>query len=162
MSVGLGGAGGKGTETRESAGAQGLYRLAEQFAAETTGVRTGLLEAMQEVLSTGGSTLPIVSSAVEGSRKASSRALSQVEEELAQSGLAGTPYGENIRAGQIQEGEQAVSKTQDAMGQKIFDMISNFVLGQGQTTAAAYGSAIPGDTTTKERAKSMAGNAGSK
>ena len=155
MSVGgsLGGGKGEGKTTEESSSANKLAILAEQFAAETTGVRTGLIEAMQEVLSTGGSSIPIVSSAVEGSRRASSRALSEVDKELATSGLAGTPYGENIRAGQISEGEQTAAKTKDAMAQNIFGMISNFVLGQSQTAVGGLSGAISGDTTTRESAK---------
>ena len=163
MSGGMGGSKGSGESSTDSPAASTLARIAEQFATETTGVRTGLLEAMQEVLSTGGSTLPIVSSAIEGSRRASSRALSEVDAELAQSGLAGTPYGENIRAGQISEGEQTASQTKDAFGTKIFDMISNFVLGQSQTATSGLAGAIPGMSSTKESAKAMsAGGSGGK
>lgn len=160
MSGGLGLGGGKSTQTQESSSANALAALAEQFAGETTGVRTGLLEAMQEVLSTGGSSIPIISSAVESSRKASSRALSETEQSLAQSGLSGTPYGENILASQRQTGELDVAKTQDSLAQNIFGMISNFVLGQGQTAFSGLSSSIAGNTTTRENAKGWASDVG--
>lgn len=160
MSGGLGLGGGKSTQTQESSSANALAALAEQFAGETTGVRTGLLEAMQEVLSTGGSSIPIISSAVESSRKASSKALGETEAELAQSNLAGTPFGENILATQRQSGEQDVSKTQQSLAQNIFGMISNFVLGQSQTATSGLSGAISGDTTTRERAKGSAADVG--
>ena len=156
----MGGSKGSGESRTDSPAASTLARIAEQFATETTGVRTGLIEAMQEVLSTGGSSIPIISSAVEGSRKASSRALSEVDKELATSGLAGTPHGENIRATQISEGEQTASKTKDAMAQNIFGMISNFVLGQSQTATSGLAGAIPGMQSSSESAKAMSDNAG--
>lgn len=160
MSGGVSSASGKSTQTQESSSANALAALAQQFSGETTGVRTGLLEAMQEVLSTGGSSIPIISSAIESSRKASSRALDETKQSLAQSGVAGTPYGENVLATQRQEGELNVAKTKDSLAQNIFGMISNFVLGQSQTATSGLSAAISGDTTTRERAKGSAADVG--
>lgn len=152
----LGFGGGKGTTTQESSSANALATIARGFAKETEGVRKGLIEAMQEVLKTGGSKIPIISEAVDSSRRASSRAFSETYAKLAQSDLAGTPFGEKILAEQRQTGEQNVATTQESLAQSIFNSISNFVLGQSQTATAGLGSAISGDTTTKERAKSGA------
>ena len=166
MSIGVGG--GSGSSQTSSPAANKLAELSEQFATETEGIRTGLIGTMQKVL-TGGSgkggedsisSIPIIASAIEGSRKAGSRAMRETDERLAQSGLAGTPHGENIRAGQMQEGEQTVAKTKDAMAQNIFGMISNFVLGQSQTAASGLAGAIPGMSSTSESAKSMSAGGG--
>lgn len=160
MSGGLGMGGGKGTTTQESSSANTLAALARKFASETTGARTGLLDAMEEVLATGGSTIPIISEAVDSSRRASSRAIKETEESLAQSDLVGTPYGENILAAQRGEGERSVAATQESLAQSIFNMISNFVLGQSQTAFSGLSDAISGDTTTRERTKSGATDVG--
>ena len=145
--------GGKGESKTSSPAANTLARIAEMFTKETGGARRGLIDAMQEVLTTGGSSIPIISSAVDASRSASSRALQQTEEGLATSGLAGTPFGENILAGQRGEGERSVAATQEGLAQNIFGMISNFVLGQGQTAVSGLAGAIPGMQKTKEKAK---------
>lgn len=155
MSAGISAGKGEGKSKTTSPAASTLARLAEQFAGETKGARTGLLDAMQEVLATGGSSVPIISSAVDASRSASSRALQQTEESLATSGLAGTPFGENILAGQRGEGERSVAATQEGLAQNIFNMISNFVLGQGQTALSGLAGAIPGMTKTTEKAKGV-------
>lgn len=153
MSVGASVGGGKEESKTSSKAAKTLARLAETFATETGGIRTGLIDAMQEVLATGGSSIPIISSAVDASRSASSRALSETEESLAQSGLAGTPFGETILAGERGEGERNVAATQEGLAQNIFGMISNFVLGQGQTALSGLAGAIPGMTETAGKAK---------
>ncbi len=155
MSAGVSAGGGKDESKTSSKAAKMLARLATQFAEETEGARTGLLDAMQEVLTTGGSSIPIISSAVDASRSASSRALQQSEESLATSGLAGTPFGENILAGQRGEGERSVAATQEGLAQNIFSMISNFVLGQGQTALSGLAGAIPGLSKTTEGAKAF-------
>ncbi len=152
--------GGKGKSEIDSPAAKTLARIAGMFAKETTGVRTGLIDAMQEVLATGGSSIPIISSAVDASRSASSRALQQTEEGLATSGLAGTPFGENILAGQRGEGERNVAATQESLAQNIFGMISNFVLGQSQTATSGLAGAIPGMQKTSETAKAAGGDIG--
>lgn len=156
--VGISAGGGKGESKTTSPAASALAKIAEMFTKETGGVRTGLIDAMQEVLATGGSSIPIISSAVDASRSATSRALQQTEEGLAQSGLAGTPFGEAILAGERGEGERSVAATQEGLAQNIFSMISNFVLGQGQTALSGLAGAIPGLSKTKESAKAIGGS----
>jgi len=162
MSAGVSAGGGKGESKTSSKAAKILARLAEQFSTETGGIRTDLIDAMQEVLTTGGSSVPIISSAVDASRSASSRALQQTEESLATSGLAGTPFGETILAGERGEGERSVAATQEGLAQNIFGMISNFVLGQGQTALSGLAGAIPGMQKTSESAKAVGGGVESK
>jgi len=163
-SVGLGGGKGssEGTQSTASPAAIALANIAQQFASETTGVRTGLIQAMQEVLATGGSTLPIISRAVEQTRRAGSTALQNLDERLALTGLAGTPEGERIRGEQQLESEIVAGQTKQQLAQNIFGMISNFVLGQSQTATSGLAGAIPGLQTTSKRGseKALGANTG--
>jgi len=69
--------------------------------------------------------------------------------------LAKTPFGAKITSEQRQSGAQSVAQTRDALAQQIFGMISNFVLGQSQTALGGLAGAIPGTTSTTEKAKGM-------
>lgn len=157
MSIGgfVNNAGGKGKTKTTSPAAGSAMRMAEQFAGETTDVRTGLLDAMQEVLSTGGSNIPIISRSVERSLQEGSRATAKTEEEIAQSGFAGTPFGEKILAESRMSSEIAAGNTAQSLAQMIFNMIPNFILGQGQTALSGLVSAIPGLSTTRETGTAM-------
>ena len=145
-SLGLGKGSGSGntTQTTDSAAANTLVALAQKFESETRGSRTGLLSAMEEVLATGGSNVPLIARAVETSRRAGSVALKDTDERLALTGLAGTPEGESIRSGTRLESEINAGNTKESLARGIFDMISNFTLGQAQTSTSGLSGAIPG------------------
>ena len=162
MSGGVGGAKGSEKGSVSSPGAGSLMEWAEQLMNESSGARGGLLEAMQEIFLTGGSSLPIISGAVEQSRKASSRALEETDRNLATSGLAGTPHGEEIRVNQMQEGEQAGTKIQEQLVKSILTMVPGFIGNQTQTAMGGFANSIPGMQSTSGSAKAMSGNAGSK
>jgi len=144
----IGGGKGSSSQSTSSPAANTLANLATKFEGETSGIRTGLIDVMQEVLSTGGSSLPIISRSVEASKKAGSNALSGVSETLGQMGLAGTPEGESIRAGVRGESEIAAGQTEQGLAQMIFQMIPNLVLGQAQTALSGLSGAIPGMNKT--------------
>ena len=160
MSIG----GGKGGSTQQttSPAATKLAGIAEHFATQSDPARQGLLDAMQEVLQTGGSTIPIISAATERSRQEASKAATTTEESLAQQDLVGTPFGEMIKATVGQQGAQAVAGTQQSMANNIFEMISNFVLGQGQTALSGLAGAIPGMNRVKGTEFAVAAGAGGK
>ena len=162
MSVNAGIGGGKGQEQVESPAANALMDLARTFATETTGVRTGLVNAMQEVLSTGGSKLPIISRSVEASRREGSKALQGTKDENARTGLSGTPFGSQILATQRREGNIAAGKTEQSLAQAILNMIPNFVLGQSQTALSGLSGAIPGMNTTNAKGMSTGTSMGGK
>jgi hypothetical protein len=151
----------EGTQRTYSPAAGTLANLAERLFNQTGGIRSGLIDAMQEVLQTGGSTIPIISRAVERTRSEASKAQTQTEEELAQQGLAGTPFGEMIKATQAQQGNIAAGQTEQSLAQNIFNQIANFVLGQGQTAFSGLQGAIPGmgrtDTTSTGKSHAVAG-----
>jgi len=155
MSSGIGGGKGSSSSSTSSAAADSLANLAKQFAGETEGIRTGLIDAMQEVLSSGGSSVPIIARSVDASKQAASNALNETSNDLARSGLAGTPFGENIRASTRQSGEQSAALTGESMAQNIFSMISNFILGQSQTSTSGLAGAIPGMNTQNQSGKSL-------
>lgn len=138
-----------------------LLDLGKRFTSgQSEDVRSGLLTAMQEVLSTGGSNIPIISRTIDASRSASSRALMETEQDLAQSGLAGTPFGENILATQRQKGEVGAAQVGESLAQNIFNMISQFILGQGQLGVGALTGGLPGMTTTRGTESGSAFNFG--
>ena len=157
MSTGhsVSGAKGKSKDQTTSPAADALSQLAIEFANETKGVRTGLLDSMQEVLSTGGSNIPIISRSVEASRQAGSQATQQTQEELARSGLAGTPFGASILADQRQQSAQNVAGTQQQLAQAIFQMIPSYVLGQSQTSTSGLAGAIPGMNTVNSKSSGL-------
>lgn len=160
MSMGGGGGKGSATQTINSPAASTLANLATQFAGETTGVRTGLIKAMQDVLRTGGSKIPIISRSVEASRSAASKATQDTEDRLALEGLAGTPWGEDVLAKQRMQGEIAAGNVEQSLAQNIFNMIANFVLGQSQTALSGLAGAIPGMNTTSGSQQAMGFGAG--
>lgn len=151
MSAGGGKGSGSTTQVVDSAAANTLAKLAEQFTTETAGVRTGLIDTMKEVLSTGGSTIPIISRAVESTRREASKATEETEEDLARNKLAGTPFGEMIRANAKREGNIAAGQTQQSLASAIFNLIPNFILGQSQTALSGLAGAVPGMNTTSGR-----------
>lgn len=145
----------KGKEQTSSRSADVLASLAESFAGESGGIRQGLIKAMQEVLATGGSKIPIISRAVEASRQAGSKALTGTKEELAQQGLSGTPFGANVVATSRREGDISAGQTKQSLAQAIFNMIPNFVLGQSQTALSGLAGAIPGTLTTNAKGRTF-------
>jgi hypothetical protein len=143
--------GGKGSSDTSSPAADKLAGLAQQFATETGGLRTGLIDSMNEVLTTGGSTIPIISAAIEKSKQAASNATQQTEEQLAREGLSGTPFGAQVLAGTRQQGEQAAAQTSQSLAQQLFSQIANFVLGQSQSALSGLAGAIPGMNQTTQK-----------
>lgn len=158
MSQGTDWVGGKAANNADAANPksnEALAKLAEAFAQETAGARQGLLQAMEEVLSTGGSTIPIINRSIEASHQASSNALKSTDEDLARTGLAGTPFGENIRAGQKQQGQMSAAMEGEKLAQAIFQMIPNLILGQGQSAMSGLGGAA---TNSSNLTNSMMNN----
>jgi hypothetical protein len=149
---------GRGTSESSSNAARTLAQLSQMFAEETTDLRQGLIDVMQEVLTSGGSSVPIISEAINRSTEAGKSAAAQTNKEtetsLEQSGLAGTPFAASTLAQVRQAGnfdtKQIASQIQTALAQAIFNMIPNFVMGQGQTALSGLANAIPGLTKVRE------------
>lgn len=142
MSGTLGIGGGKSSGKQTDPTGLALASIAKGFNKEIGGLRRDLISQLNEVLTTGGSRLPLFSQAEEQSRLASSNALRQTEGDLYRQGLAGTPFGASIMGQTRQQGEQAVSSTHNAILQQLFNMIPNFVLGQSQAALSGLGGAV--------------------
>ena len=125
------GGGGKGASGSSSA----LAHIANAFFQQTTPLRHELTSQMEEALKTGGigARIPIITRAVESSKRATSSALRGTGEELARTGLRGTPFGENIMAGTRMEGELRTSQIPTDMVAQFLTQIPNFVLGAANT-----------------------------
>jgi hypothetical protein len=90
---------------------------------------------------TGGpnATLPIIQQAEEGQRRATSAALRETETGLAQKGLVGTPFGENILAQQRQQGATALAGIEPNIIGQLFQMIPGFVQGNASSIMGSLG-----------------------
>jgi len=123
--------------------------LAKQFMNETSGVRQTFTQQLLEALKTGGvgARVPIIEQAVEGTRRAASKATTQTAEELARQNLAGTPYGAEIMSNSRREGDIAAENTRAGFIQQLLQMIPGYLTGTAQT-AVAGASATTGKSTT--------------
>lgn len=139
---------------------QGFYNvlagMITQLFEETTGLRSDLIGQMEAALrgETGGGMVPVISSAVESARQAASRTERATTEELARTGLSGTPFGASILGQTRAQGEQAATQTETNILQQLIAGVPNFVLGQGQTALSA-GAGAGGRSTSS--GKDMAG-----
>lgn len=132
--------GGKSTHDTSS---QALEDIAKQLFSETTPLRGSLIEQFMSVLSTGGAgaQLPAIQRAVEGSMQATSNTLRSTRDRLAQTGLAGTPFGEMITTSAQGAGDFATSQVGPNMAMQLLQMIPGFTLGQGQQAVSGLGTA---------------------
>lgn len=148
--MGGGGKGG-GNESSEALGA-----IANAFFTETTPLRQQLIGQYSEALQTGGSEarMPVIQKAQEQSRQATSNTLAGLDAQLAQSRLAGTPFGEQIRANALQQGQQATAAVPTNIVAQMFQQIPGFVTGANQTVVSGLGSAAGAE------AQSAGANAG--
>jgi len=132
--------GGKSTHDTSS---QALEDISKQLFAETTPLRTNLIDQFMSVLSTGGSgaQIPAIQRAIEGSKQATSSNLRATRERLAQGGMAGTPFGEMVMSSAQGAGDFATSQVGPNMAMQLLQMIPGFTLGQGNTVVSGLGTA---------------------
>lgn len=133
---------GKGGGAGPSA-SKALEAIATQTFEESTPARQELLSQFLEGLRTGGveARIPIVQRGVEESRAATSGALRQLDEQLALTGMAGTPFGQRIRAETLTAGEQAASRIPLDVIQQFLSQVPGFVTGQQQISVSGLGQA---------------------
>lgn len=135
------GGGGKGSQSTESS--NDLNDIARQFFAETSPLRRNLIGQFDEALTTGGvdARIPLISRSQEQSRQATSNSLRQIDDQLAQNNLAGTPFGERIRAETLQSGEQSTAQIPTNIVMQMLQQIPGFVTGSNQTVVTGLGQA---------------------
>lgn len=160
MGVSVGG--GKSSGSQKDPAATALANIAQQFAGETTPLRTGLISAFSQILSGQGTRLPVVSQAMESSRQAGSKATSDTSNELARMGLAGTPFGERVLSESRSGANQSTSQAGSNAIMQLFSMIPNFTLGQGQTALSGLGGAVGGNVSGKGKSSGFGMSGGGK
>jgi len=159
----VGGGGGKGTSSgsQSDPAAAALAQLAQQFATETTGLRTGLIGNLTNVINdpsgkiTGGIQVPLISQAVTATRRAASDAQRQTGESLAQTGQSGTPFGQRILAEGKREGNLAASNARIDIEKMLYNLIPNLVLGQSQTALSGLSGAVGGNVSGKGKSTNV-------
>jgi hypothetical protein len=80
--------------------------------------------------------IPIVQSAVAASKRAGAKAQTQTAEELARTGLAGTPFGARVMQQGLSESEYQTSQIPARYIEQIISAVPNYVLGQGQNISS--------------------------
>jgi hypothetical protein len=133
------GGGGKG----ENKSGEALGKIAQRFFGETTPLRRELIGQYEEGLTTGGvgARMPIISKSQEASRRATSNTLAGLDQQLAQSGLAGTPFGVQQRTEAEQRGRYATSQIPTQIVGQMLAQIPGFVTGSNQVTVSGLGQA---------------------
>ena len=143
-SAGKGGKGGGGGTTPAT---DLLMKIAgDTFAMSKPGLQTSL-NALQEMLTTGGmqARQPVYGKAVEASQRAGSQAQSQTAEQLARTGLAGTPFGERTMADTAQQSAYQTSQIVPGMMNedyfKTLTMLVPLLTGVQSSSLAGMGQA---------------------
>jgi len=95
----------------------------------------GMLESALKGQGSAGN-IPIIQQAVERSKQAASQSLAGTSDDLARSGLAGTPFGQAIMAQTQQQGNQAAARTETDMLSQLIAQVPAF-LAQNATTINA-------------------------
>ena len=110
-----------------------LDALIKEFADVSRPAREELFGQVSEALTTGGvgARIPIISKSVEASKAATSQALKQIDESLARSGLATSPFGARVRAGEVSRGARATAAIPTNIAQQLISFAPNLVTGTG-------------------------------
>lgn len=147
--------GGKGNNNS----ADRLSNLAKLFAQETTPLRREMNDQFLEALTTGGveARIPMINKAVESSRQATSNTLRQLDQQLAMSGLAGTPFGQQMRTGALQTGEQQTAGVPFNIIGQLLQQIPGYVTGANQTVVTGLGQAAGAEAQSQGAQSSMLG-----
>lgn len=112
-----------------------LGAVAGELYEEITPLRRNFISTLEGALrgEAEGGMVPVVAQAVESAKQASSRTERGTAEELARTGLSGTPFGASILSQTRAQGEQAGSMAETNILQQLINAIPNFTLGLGQT-----------------------------
>jgi hypothetical protein len=131
----MGGGGKGGGGSTQTSGSAALEAIAKQINEEITPVRQEFTKQLQEALTTGGvgARLPLVQSMTEQAGKATSDTLKQVTDQLSQSGMIKSPYGQRILADTALSGEYAKKSIPSSVVQQLLSVLPNYTLGTGNT-----------------------------
>jgi len=131
---------------------QAMQNIIKGFEEETRDLRGDLVSSFTEALSGNvpGAGIPIVARAEEASRRATATGLKETGTQLAQRGLAGTPFGEQILSQQRQTGLSATAGVAPQILQQMLQLATGYATGQ----ASAVSGALGGTRETQSQAKS--------
>jgi len=147
--------GGKGGDSQPS-GSKELEAFAGELREQSRPVREETFKQILEGLTTGGigARIPIINSAVESSRAATSNALRQLDESLATTGLAGTGFGARARGDTLLAGEARTA----ALPTELIQQFITTALGQatGTPTTIVQGLGAAAGAQAQSQAASQA------
>lgn len=114
-------------------GWEGAY-LIDKWMRHTGNLREALVEQFETAVSgeTPPGSIPIIARAEEAQRRATSQTLRETETSLAQTGLGGTPFGEQIMAKTRQEGAYQLGQIAPQYLQQLMSMGTGYATGQAQ------------------------------
>ena len=147
--------GGKGKQDASGGMPPAIQKIITEGWEEQRELRGSLIDTFESIL-TGGqtaTTVPMIGQAQEAQRRATSQAMAGTEQQLAQKGLAGTPFGEMITSQQRQQGAQAVAGVPTDITQWFMQMIPGYTQGAAQSIMGA----LPGTRETVSSGKSIQG-----
>ena len=129
-----------------------MQNIITQFWNETSTLRSEIQTQLLEAAQTGGAQaqIPIVQKAEAAQRRQNALALRDIEMQLGKTGLAGTPFGENIRAQQEMSGRTALAGIGPEMAGQFISQIPGYVMGAAQSIMGS----LAGTRQTKAEAKS--------
>lgn len=129
-----------------------LDLIATDLYKQSNPVRMEVFSQLLEGLRTGGvgAQIPIVQSAVEQSRSATSRAMRDTEASLARSGLAGTPFGEQVLAAARTEGEAATGAIPSSLVREFLSQAPGLITGTGNQVVGGLGSAAQSQASVQQ------------
>ena len=129
-----------------------MRQIISEFWSETKALRSEVQSQMLEALTTGGvgAQMPIIGRAEEQQRSQTSAALRDIDAQLAQSGLAGTPFGARIRAEEASRGRTALA----GIGPSIAMQFAGQAPGYTQAGAQSIMGGLQGTRETRAEAKS--------
>lgn len=156
-------AGGSGTAASgsSSSGGGNLFQgFAQQFMKDSSLTQSKIFDQLNALM-TGGNTdttSALLSNVLEGSKSAASRTTDQTKQQLAQKGLAGTPFGEQILATTQMQGAQGTANATNQARQQMLQQFLNAFLTQQQGVLGGLASGNVGKQ--HQTAQSFTGNIG--
>jgi len=147
--------GGGGGKSGAGGSSDAMADLAKSFAKESKPARMSYLGMLQDYLKGGtpAAQIPIIQSATEQSKKATSDTLRSIGDNLSSSGLGGTPYGQNVKAQAEMSGNQTTAAIPSNIMSTLLQQIPNFLTGQQSVAMQGLGNSASADASRYSTAK---------
>lgn len=151
------GGGGKGGASDSS---DAMAELAKGFAKESKPARMDYLQMLTDYMKGGTpqAQIPIIQTATEQSKKATSDTLRSIGDSLSSSGLGGTPYGQGVKAQAEISGNQATAAVPSGILSTLLQQIPNFLTGQQSVAMQGLSGSASADASRYGSAKGASSN----